>query len=252
MPQEGLPAALWSALAWPAMLLADKLELQATLKQELVGLQEKELNYFIRCCQLVGLQASMVGAFAFTALTEQKGLSLNEVHEQPVVAAISWLLTFIVILLETCALVKAMGLSILTAGLALRGPDGSMSRALEVMRVEYRTVHFLFVTGLIALLFSAALYTVVALPNSLGGVGVGAFITCANLLLVCDFKRVRGQLFSKRSAAEPDRAILSTRDTVRPSTGCGTPREPTTTGVLRYLRRDDTRTQRPTSVRKAK
>ena len=56
-----------------AMLLADKLELQNVLKRDLIRIEEKELNYFNSNCRIVALQAAVIGAFSFTALTEQKG-----------------------------------------------------------------------------------------------------------------------------------------------------------------------------------
>ena len=43
---------------------------------------------------------------------------------------------------------QAMQLSIMAPGLALRGPEGSMTRALVTMRAEYRKVHAYFYAGL--------------------------------------------------------------------------------------------------------
>ena len=42
------------------MLLADKNDLQEDLKRELILLEEKELKYFISCCNAVGTQAAVV------------------------------------------------------------------------------------------------------------------------------------------------------------------------------------------------
>ena len=60
--------------------------------------------------------------------------------------------------LEIMALVKAMQLSIMGLGLALRGPEGSMTRAVLVMRSEYRGMQRLFYSGLVVFHATACLY----------------------------------------------------------------------------------------------
>ena len=149
------------------------------------------------------VQAAVIGAFSFTALTEQKGFH-GDGEEVPWLAVVAWLLTLVVILLEMCALVKAMQLSILTDGLALKGPGGSMTRALEVMRVEYRRVHMLSVSGLLMLLFAAALYTLVAYGDQFArGMTIAMAMVVANFYLWWNFKRVRRALFNPRIAGVP-------------------------------------------------
>ena len=50
---------------------------------------------------------------------------------------------------EIMALVKATQLAITGPGLALRGPEGSMTHAISVMRIEYRKIGQLFYAGLV-------------------------------------------------------------------------------------------------------
>ena len=76
--------------------------------------------------------------------------------------------TVLAMLLEIMAVIKAMQLSIMGPGLALRGPEGSMTRAVLVMRSEYRKVHRLFYSGLFCFHVSASLYIWTAFPFSVG------------------------------------------------------------------------------------
>ena len=52
------------------MLLADKRDLQNSLKVSLLQIEEKELNYYTTNCMTVGTQAAMLAGFAFQALIE--------------------------------------------------------------------------------------------------------------------------------------------------------------------------------------
>jgi hypothetical protein len=58
-------------------------------------------------------------------------------------------MTVLAMVFEIMALVKATQLAITGPGLALRGPEGSMTRAISVMRIEYRKIGQLFYLGLV-------------------------------------------------------------------------------------------------------
>ena len=77
-----------------------------------------------------------------------------------------------------------------------------MTRALEVMRQEYRRAHGLFVISLFFLALSGALFTVWrvdthvdSLPAALGSCG---FILAVTGLMIWQFKVLRNKLFSSR------------------------------------------------------
>ncbi len=169
------------------MLLADKRDLQNSLKLSLLQIEEKELNFYTTNCHTVGTQAALLAGFGFAALIESRsgnesfttGMyetmdSNGNILRAPVEAHIvplrvTWFcVTVIAMCLEIFAVVKAMQLSILGPGLALRGPEGSMTRALVVMRVEYKKVHNLFYAGLGFFLASVGLYTWAMFSHVLG------------------------------------------------------------------------------------
>ena len=144
------------------MLLADKRDLQNSLKVSLLQIEEKELNFYTNNCMTVGTQAALLAGFAFAAVVEIRYDDViveNQVldaHQKTVLQVLWFVTTVIAMICEIFSLVKAMQLSILGPGLALRGPEGSMTRALVVMRVEFKRVHMLFYGGLWSFLISVA------------------------------------------------------------------------------------------------
>jgi hypothetical protein len=127
------------------MLLADKHDLQNKLRLNLLQIEEKELNFYTQSCYTVGTQAALLAGFAFGAITE---VDIDASYH--VVLQITWLVSIVLaMILEIGAVVKAMQLSILGPGLALRGPDGSVLRAILVMREEYVRARNMFYAGLV-------------------------------------------------------------------------------------------------------
>ena len=142
------------------MLLADKHNLQQELKLNLLHIEEKELNYYTQNCYTVGTQAALLAGFAFAGLVEVDDTLSDESRLSAHLAMqMGWSVSCVVALcLEIMALVKAMQLSIMGPGLALRGPEGSMTRAVLVMRSEYRGMQRLFYSGLVVFHVTASLY----------------------------------------------------------------------------------------------
>ena len=131
------------------------------LKLSLIQIEEKELNFYTNNCMTVGTQAALLAGFGFTGIIEVNLMKVKDDSGETVditAFKILWFsATVIAMILEISSLIKAMQLSILGPGLALRGPEGSMTRALAVMRVEYKKVHNLFYAGLGFFLISVTL-----------------------------------------------------------------------------------------------
>lgn len=126
------------------MLLADKHDLQQKLRLNLLQIEEKELNFYTQNCYTIGTQAALLAGFAFSAMCEVEIDRTYGEHTQAL-----WLISIVLSMtLEIGAVVKSMQLSILGPGLALRGPEGSVARAIMVMRDEYKKVNALFYAGL--------------------------------------------------------------------------------------------------------
>lgn len=141
------------------MLLADKRDLQNQLKLSVLRIDEKELDLYTTNCNTVCVEASLLAGFAFTALIENRDKTFADPNMNDTSLQATWFgITTCAMLLEMCALVKSMQLSVMAPGLALRGPEGSMYVSLVVMRREHRKVHAYFYAGLVMFLASIALY----------------------------------------------------------------------------------------------
>ena len=137
----------------------------------------------------VGTQAALLAGFAFAAVIEVNIQSIGAAEDssddfssaKTALQVVWYLTTVAAMVLEIFALVKAMQLSILGPGLALRGPEGSMTRALVIMRTEYQRVHIFFYSGLCAFLASILLYSFAMLTHVANG-ALSALI-CAIIFL---------------------------------------------------------------------
>ena len=132
-------------------------DLQTQLKLHLLQIEERELVYFTENCYNIGTQAALLAGFSFSALMQASAIAgtMNKGIQG------GWAtMTVLAMVFEIMALVKATQLAITGPGLALRGPEGSMTRAISVMRIEYRKIGQLFYLGLVCTLLSSALYSV--------------------------------------------------------------------------------------------
>ena len=139
------------------MLLADKLDIQQRLKLNMLQIEERELNFYTQNCNTIGTQAALLAGFAFTGIVEAPWDYLQDSTENhgpglsvPISVGLK-IATMTSILLgmlfEMLCVVKSVQVSILGPGLAIRGPEGSMARALTVMRVELDRMHWQFYFG---------------------------------------------------------------------------------------------------------
>ena len=126
-------------------------DLQTQLKLHLLQIEERELVYFTENCYNIGTQAALLAGFSFSALMQASAIAgtMNKGIQG------GWAtMTVLAMVFEIMALVKATQLAITGPGLALRGPEGSMTRAISVMRIEYRKIGQLFYLGLVRTLLS--------------------------------------------------------------------------------------------------
>ena len=124
-------------------------DLQTQLKLHLLQIEERELVYFTENCYNIGTQSALLAGFSFSALMQASAIAgtMNKGIQG------GWAtMTVLAMVFEIMSLVKATQLAITGPGLALRGPEGSMTRAISVMRIEYRKIGQLFYLGLVCTL----------------------------------------------------------------------------------------------------
>ncbi|GAB5355846.1 hypothetical protein AAMO2058_000240100 [Amorphochlora amoebiformis] len=133
------------------MLAADKLLLQSSLKQNAIQLKEKELNLHNANFGSLGTQSAVLAGFAVTALIE-----FTFQREDTLKIQILEMLYYIFCTLSLVANLYCVAgstiLSVFATNLALRGPDGSVERAVEGMHEERRNIFVAFALGLTSLL----------------------------------------------------------------------------------------------------
>ena len=134
------------------MILARKLDLQQSLRRALVTIEDKELALHIHNNQRLGLISAMLAIFIFGAfygrylpqnsLAEKASseyaeiaVPTSELGAGHVVLLHAYMaLTAAATILQLLVVVRTTMLCVLAPGLGLRGPEGSMTRAVLVLR----------------------------------------------------------------------------------------------------------------------
>jgi hypothetical protein len=114
------------------MLFADKRALRTDLKLQLLEIREKELSFYTTNTLSIGTQAALFAGFSSTALMTEVDKSYQVLHTLFLLSTILGLASCLSTVVSTSLLVMV------APGLALRGPDGSMSVAVDNMIDEYR------------------------------------------------------------------------------------------------------------------
>lgn len=141
------------------MLSAQKMALEKGLAQDLVSLQQKELDFYYNNNSSIGTMATLLAGFAYSAIDDQyqddfsgyESESYNFLLIYYSAAVISVCFT---IMCATCSVF----LNIHGSNLALRGPDGSLMRAVLLMREYQDLVLFTFASGIASFLVMVCAY----------------------------------------------------------------------------------------------
>uniref|UniRef100_A0A7S3JQ87 Uncharacterized protein n=1 Tax=Aureoumbra lagunensis TaxID=44058 RepID=A0A7S3JQ87_9STRA len=131
------------------MLAADKLMLEASIRQSAMSLKEKEFLLHHDNLNTVGTQAAVMAGFSVTALIEFGPLKdgnriLKFFYYNAVIIAMA--ANILCVVQTTCLSVKG-------TSLAMRGPYGSVAKAVDGMYAVRRRVFALFGLGMLALFF---------------------------------------------------------------------------------------------------
>jgi len=135
------------------MLAADKLQLQSALKQQATALKEKEFNLHHSNMMTVGTIAAVLAGLDITMFIEFNPPDDSTWgNDRIMLARFLKLLYYTSIVAAFCAnmivVSQTTTLSVLGAGLALRGPDGSMMTATDGLYEERSSVFYCFAVGL--------------------------------------------------------------------------------------------------------
>lgn len=174
------------------MLAADKLQLQSQLKQQAVSLKEKELNLHHSNLTTVGTQAAVLAGLDITMLIEFSPRKDEE--DLGDFARFLQFIYYIMISAAFCSNLRVVAqttvLSVLGAGLALRGPDGSMMVATDVLYQERNTVFVTFAYGL-ALTISSVMVAVWLMLHWEAALACQMVATVASYQIYANYCRVQ-------------------------------------------------------------
>jgi len=136
------------------MLAADKLQLQSALKQQATALKEKEFNLHHSNMNTVGTISAVLAGLDITLLIEFSPADNVEWGNDRMImiARVLKFLYYVTIVAAFCSNMIVVSqttlLSVLGAGMALRGPDGSMMVATDGIYEERNSVFLAFGYGL--------------------------------------------------------------------------------------------------------
>lgn len=141
------------------MINARKQALENTMRQRLVAIREKELDYYTANCRNIGNSASLVAGLAYSGiryhylLERQHNYHLSTGDSLEECVFLSLLSITIGCALQTVFV--AMLAALFGPNLALRGPEGSLHDAVEGMHQWNSVILALFFTSLLLLQLSA-------------------------------------------------------------------------------------------------
>lgn len=137
------------------MLAADKLQLQSTLKQQATLLKEKEFRLHHENLMTVGTQGAVLAGLDITLFAEFTPSADSEWQGHLIVYYVPRILKFfyyVMIISAFCCNILVVAqtciLSVMSASIALRGPDGSMMVATDGLYEERASVFKAFAYGI--------------------------------------------------------------------------------------------------------
>ena len=99
----------------------------------LLKIREKELQFYTQNCIAIGTQAALLSGFAYNGIIQ---VDIPE-ESSDVLKALYLCVTTAAMGFELIAVLNSTLCSMLGPGLALRGPDGSMHRAVDGLMLEW-------------------------------------------------------------------------------------------------------------------
>eukprot|EP00928_Gymnodinium_smaydae_P066084 TRINITY_DN49136_c0_g1_i1.p1 TRINITY_DN49136_c0_g1~~TRINITY_DN49136_c0_g1_i1.p1 ORF type:complete len:243 (-),score=40.70 TRINITY_DN49136_c0_g1_i1:207-881(-) len=128
------------------MLAADKLLLTTSIKKNATELKGKELNLHKGNFEAVGTQAALLAGFAVVMVVE---FHMPE-QANPFLQSIFYVFATVTLVANLRCVTMTTCITVMGTGLALRGPDGSMVRAVEEMYKQRAIVFRTFGIGIIS------------------------------------------------------------------------------------------------------
>ena len=143
------------------MLHAARCEMESTVRVQLLSIREKELNFFTRNCNAVAQASALLAGFGYTGLIYTKYIDNDLCDRNEIMCAEATypLCVTITMCFALFSLWGSMLISMLAPVLALKGPQGSLDKAVDIVIQEYQYVLFLFACSIVMLFISAVMWS---------------------------------------------------------------------------------------------
>ena len=143
------------------MLQASRAELESACRVRMLKIRERELLLFVRNTNQVATLSALLAGFGYTGLIYTKYIDEDLCDPQEFMCAEMTypLCVTITTCFSTFSLFGCMLITLLAPVLALRGPQGSMDKSVDIMVQEYQYVLFLFACAVIMFFVSAIIYS---------------------------------------------------------------------------------------------
>lgn len=157
------------------MLYADKRLLETELNVSLLAIRERELLLYTENLRQIATGSALLFGFAYSAVTlpysKDRGYLQYLERDTPWVDGLHGIIAFLAMVLDGLALYGATTCAMLGPGLALRGPDGSMDRAVEGLALEYRSAFVYYMGSIAAFYASSILFIFTQRSGAIGAPG---------------------------------------------------------------------------------
>ena len=133
------------------MLSAQKKLLEASVAEQGAQLQSSELTYFSQNFGTMMTMSSVIGGFAFSGILIPTTYNEDGMWKDNINWIVDIYYSFAAISVGSCmaAAIICMSINVRGPGLALRGPDGSLKRAVEGMRKWQRRCIWCLACGVV-------------------------------------------------------------------------------------------------------
>jgi hypothetical protein len=147
------------------MLSAQKKLLEASVAEQGAQLQSSELTYFENNFGSMNTMASVIGGFAFSGILIPTAYDTDGFLDGNNTWAVDFFYGFASLSVGCCmaAAITCTIVNVRGPGLALRGPDGSLKRAVDGMRKYQKQVLYCLATGVVSFHMEGMLYAWIAL-----------------------------------------------------------------------------------------
>lgn len=124
------------------MNLANQKQLSQTINQGVLNIRQSEIDYYSNLCRVFGSQAALIGGFTYGNLAQNTFNTSGRFSET--YRAVYYTLASATIGLSIHLILVTMLVQVYGPGLSINGPLGSMTRAVQGMKIESNEIIFVW------------------------------------------------------------------------------------------------------------